>query len=239
MGVRNMHETLSAAYPVITKESVVPPVRLKRWMKLCLILCFLILCCNGPCVGVAHAQGQPQTDLVKKDGPVSCMLTRPTHLSSTGTDHGLLTTLESGGVPALNQFYESLELRRYPLPEHRKLLIDQMRMRYAGRKIDMIITMYPEALEFVINECKSIFADVPILALYLPQGFELRKTEPHIIQHSASADVPGTVNIAFRLAPNAKRVYVVSGAHPIDRAREEQARRELRHAATSSGISAI
>jgi hypothetical protein len=66
MGIRNMHETLSATYPVITKESVVPPVRLKRWMKLCLILCFLILCCNGPCVCVSHAQGQPQTDLETK-----------------------------------------------------------------------------------------------------------------------------------------------------------------------------
>ena len=200
-----------------------PPVRLKRWMKLCLILCLL---CNGPCGGVAYAQGQPQTALSSKT-----VLILHAHEASapvfTRTDHGLLTTLESGGVPALNQFYESLELRRYPLPEHRKLLIDQMRMRYAGRKIDIIITMYPEALEFVTNECKSIFADVPILALYLPQGFELRKTEPHIIQHSASADVPGTVNISFRLAPNAKRVYVVSGAHPIDRAREEQARREL------------
>ena len=69
-------------------------------------------------------------------------------------------------------------------------MIDQMRMRYAGRKIDIIITMYPEALEFVINECKLNFADAPILAMYLPLGFELRKTEQHIIQHSASTDVP-------------------------------------------------
>jgi PAS domain S-box-containing protein len=226
MGVRNMHETLSATYPVITKESVVPPVRLKRRMKLCLILCFLILCCNGPCVSASHAQGQPQTALSSKT-----VLILHAHEASapvfSRTDHGLLTKLESGGVPALNQFYESLELRRYPLPEQRKLLIDQLRMRYAGRKIDLIITMYPEALEFVTNECKSIFADVPILAMYLPQGFELRKPEQHIIQHSASVDVPGTVNLSFRLAPNAKRVYVVSGTHPIDREREKQVRREL------------
>ena len=129
-----------------------PPVRLKRWMKLCLILCFLILCCNGPCVSVSHAQGQPQTDLGEKN-----ILVLHSHEANApvflGTDRGLLKTLESGGIPRLNQIYESLELRRYPFPEHRRLLVEQMRLRYNQRKMDMIVTMYPEALEFVLKDC--------------------------------------------------------------------------------------
>ena len=56
-------------------------------------------------------------------------------------------------------------------------------MRYGHRKIDMIITMYPEALEFVLKDCRDILPDVPILALNLQQGFEVPKTDRPIIGH--------------------------------------------------------
>jgi PAS domain S-box-containing protein len=227
MGARNMHETLAAAYTVTTKKSVAPPVRLKRWMKLCLILCFLILCCNGPCAGVSHAQVQPRTGLETKTILVlHAFEANPSVF--IGTDKGLLTALESGGVPRLNQMFESLELRRYPFPEHRRLLVEQMRLRYSQRKIDMIVTMYPEALEFVLKDCGEVFPDIPILALYLPEGFAIKETDRRIIGHSASLDIIGTFQIALKLLPAAKQVYVVSGAHEVDRMREAKARRELK-----------
>ena len=65
-----------------------------------------------------------------------------------------------------------------------------MRMRYGHRKLDMIITMYPEALEFVLKDCRDILPDVPILALYLPQGFELPKTDRRIIGHTPRSGHP-------------------------------------------------
>ena len=63
----------------------------------------------------------------------------------------------------------------------------------------------------MLNECRYIFPDVPILALYLPEGFRLPKTNRHIIGHSAETDILGTFEIALKLVPGAKRVYVVSG----------------------------
>ena len=38
-----------------------PPLRLSKWKRLCLILCFPILLYNGPRGGVVHAQVQSQT----------------------------------------------------------------------------------------------------------------------------------------------------------------------------------
>jgi PAS domain S-box-containing protein len=176
---------------------------------------------------VSHAQGQPQTDLRKKN-----ILVLHSHEANApvflGTDRGLLKTLESGGIPRLNQIYESLELRRYPFPEHRRLLVEQMRLRYSQRKIDMIVTMYPEALEFVLKDCWDIFPDVPILALHLPHSFELPKTDRRIIGHSVSFDIIDTFEIARKLVPGAKRVYVVSGAHQVDRMVESQVQRDLK-----------
>ena len=88
----------------------------------------------------------------------------------------------------------------------------------------MIITMYPEALEFVLNDGRDIFPDVPIMALYLPQGFELPKTGRRIIGHFPRYDIAGTIEMRLKLVPEAKRVYVVSGAHQLDRRLEDQAR---------------
>ena len=145
----------------------------------------------------------------------------------TGTDRGLSAALLAGGVPLLNQIYESLELRRYPFPEHRRLLVEQMRLRYSGREPDAIVTMYPEALEFVLQDCAGIFPGIPILALSLPQGYRLPETDRLIVGHSALFDIAGTFEVARNLVPSAKRVYVVSGAHAVDRRIEDQARHDL------------
>lgn len=144
------------------------------------------------------------------------------------TDHGLSTALRYGGIPAANHYFQSLDLRRNPGPEYRRLLVEEMRVRYGHHKLDMISTMYPEALEFLLSEARDIFPDIPILALYLPKGFQLPKTERRIIGHSATPDVKGTLEIALKLVPGAKRAYVVSGAHEVDRRVEDQARRDFK-----------
>jgi PAS domain S-box-containing protein len=175
----------------------------------------------------AFAQTQPQVDLSGKNVLVlhSLESSAPVFVD---TDYALISTLEAGGIPRVNQFFESLEVRRNPGPEHRRLLVEQMRVRYGQRKLDMIITMYPEALEFVLKDCRDVLPDTPILALYLPHGFKLPRTDRRVIGHVSLYDITGTFEIALRLIPGAKRVYVVSGAHPIDRARDSQARRDLK-----------
>jgi PAS domain S-box-containing protein len=144
------------------------------------------------------------------------------------TDSGLSAELQSGGIPSLNQFYESLDLRRNPGPEHRSMLVEQMRMRYGHRKPDLIVTMYPEALDFVLNDCRNVLPDVPILAIILTVGYELPTSERRIIAHFARLDIAGTLEIAMTLVPQAKRVYVVGGDHEVDRSVEAQARQDLK-----------
>ena len=163
-----------------------PPVRLRRWMKLCLILCFIILCCNGPCVCVSHAQVQSQTDLEPKTVLVLHAYESNVPILEL-TDRGLQAALDSGGVGIRNQFFEYLDLTRNPGPEHRQHLLDLLRQRYGLRKIDVIVTMYPEALRFVLNEGRTIFPDVPIMSLYMPEGLQLPETDRRIIQHLVRA----------------------------------------------------
>jgi two-component system sensor histidine kinase/response regulator len=144
------------------------------------------------------------------------------------TDRGLMAALETGGLGVKQQFFEYLDLARNPGPEHRKHLAELLRLRYGQRKIDLIITLYAEPLQFVLHEGWTFFPKVPILALYLPPGMELPKTDRRIIQHSVRLDMIGTLQSALKLVPRAKRVYVVSGVYPGHKQYENQARRDFR-----------
>jgi hypothetical protein len=61
-----------------------------------------------------------------------------------------------------------------------------MRVQYSHRKLDIIITMYPEALEFVLKDCRDVLPHVPILALQLPKSFEGIETDRPIIGHAST-----------------------------------------------------
>lgn len=200
-----------------------PLVRQIRWLALRYLLLLLSLVAFDPGAGLAYAQTQLQTDLGSKN-----ILVLHAFESNVpvfwDTDEGISDTLLSGGVSSLNLFFEYLELRRHPSPEHRHLLLEQMRIHYGQRKLDMIITLYPEALEFVLSDGRDVLPDVPILALYLPQNFEVPQTARRIIGHAPSPDIAGTLEIAQKLVPGAKRVYIVSGAHELDKRIEDQAR---------------
>jgi PAS domain S-box-containing protein len=103
-----------------------------------------------------------------------------------------------------------------------------MRVKWSHRKADMVITVYPEALEFVVNDCRDVFPHVPIIALHLPQNFMIAERGRRIIGHFPTYDIAGTTDIALKLVPRTKRVYVASGAHKIDKWLEDQARRDLK-----------
>ena len=133
------------------------------------------------------------------------------------TEKELSKVLESGGVFIKNQFHEHLDLRRNPSPEHRKLMVAALRQRYLKRHIDLVITLNPDALKFFLDECRAIFPDAPVLALYLPEGFDLPKTKRRIIPHIIFPNFKRTIEIALKLLPETKHVYVVSGTHQLDK----------------------
>lgn len=140
------------------------------------------------------------------------------------TDRGIKRVLETGGVGIRNQFFEYLDLIRNPGPEHRIRVTQLMRQRYVQRKIDLVITLYPEALLFAVNEGCTIFPGAPIVALYLPEGFELPPLSCPATRQIVVPDIDGTIGLALKLVPGAKLVFVVSGTHTLDRWLENKVR---------------
>jgi PAS domain S-box-containing protein len=175
----------------------------------------------------AFAQSNPQVDLTGKNILILHAFERTTP-TNEATDQGLRDSLESGGIGTKNQFFEYLDLLPNPGPEYKKRLAELLHLHYSERKIDMIITLYNEALQFLLNEGRDIFPDVPVLALYKSPGIDLPKTNRRIIEHQVTYDMVGTLEIALKLVPRAKRVYLVSGVYYSDKRLQNQARRDLK-----------
>jgi PAS domain S-box-containing protein len=175
----------------------------------------------------AFAQSQPQVDMSQKNVVVLHALESNVPIFEL-TDRGIRATLDAGRVAIRSQFFEYLDLARNPGPEYRKHLVELMQLRYGKRKVDIIVTLYPEALQFALDEGGTIFPDVPIVALYLPPGFEPKKTGRQIIRQPVEVDLIGTLESALQIVPGTKQVYVVSGAHALDRKYEDEARRSFR-----------
>lgn len=186
------------------------------------ILLILLLACGVQAVPL-QAQAPPQNPLDEKNILVLHAFDSSLPIFEL-TDRGLKGAMDAGGMTIRNQFFEYLDLARNPGPEHRKLLAEQMRLRYSHRKLDTIVTLYPEALEFALKDCRDVFPDAPIIALYLPNASDVPKTDRPIIALFPTRDIMGTLEIALKLVPAAKRVYVVSGAHKVDREGEDQTR---------------
>jgi PAS domain S-box-containing protein len=176
---------------------------------------------------LAAGPGTPATDLSQKNVLVLHALEANMPLN-VQTDRAIIAALEAGGIGIRNQFFEYLDLQRNPGSEHRKRLADMMHLRYGERKIDVVITLYPEALKFLLMDCREIFPDGPIVALYMAPGVELPKTGHRIIQHVFRGDMQGTLEIALKLVPGAKHVYVVGGVHLLDKKNEAQARQDFK-----------
>jgi signal transduction histidine kinase/DNA-binding response OmpR family regulator len=198
--------------------------RIRLMTSCALVFSFILLAC-GLRSGLAQAQSH-----VAPEGKNVLILhafesNMPLHVR---TDRGLVASLESGGIRVRNQFFEYLDLARNPGAKEREYLIELLRQRYGHRKIDLIITMYPEALTFVLNEGRDIFPEVPILALYAAPGMELQKTGRRVIRHVLVYDLTETLESALKLVPGAKRVYVVGGVYSLDKKVENQARRDFK-----------
>jgi len=147
----------------------------------------------------AHAQAQPKNPAATKNILILHALEAicPSTSGPTGN--------RGGPGSGRNWHEESVfripDLQRNPDVKHRQALTEMMRLRFGKRKIDLVITLYPEALEFLLKDCREIFPDVPIVALYMAPNFELPKTGHRIIQHVFRTDMQGTLEIALKLVP--------------------------------------
>lgn len=121
-------------------------------------------------------------------------------------------------------YSEHLDLVRFGAEGDRQRLIRYVQEKYAGKPLDALLTVGPSALRFALAERGRFAPGVPIV-------FGAVREVPRDVPVPADAtgvlsrfDVKGTLELARKLQPEAKRATILTGSAPFDRSWEETAR---------------
>ena len=137
-----------------------------------------------------------------------------------------LPKLLAEGLGERVDFYtEYLDFVRFPRPEYESAYLDFLRLKYAEKRLDLLILIGDVVIDFMSRNRNVLFRGTPAVFYTLtPPGSHFANSTGLINPLHFS----GSLDLALALQPDLKRVYVVSGAGELDRRNESQARAEFR-----------
>src|SRR5262245_33697580 len=142
-------------------------------------------------------------------------------------DRTFQAALGAAGPGRFEYYPEYLESNRFPGENQSQLFRDYLRKKYAGRSIDVVVANSDTSLNFLMKDGDDLFPGAPIVSITTrhPSAEALETGRfPGLLTLS---DHRKTVDLALRLHPNTKEIFVVSGTLEHDQGLERIARQEL------------
>ncbi len=131
-------------------------------------------------------------------------------------DQTLSSTLASNPKIAVRSYAEYLDLMRFPDEAHERQLAEYLRVKYADRKLDLIISM-GIALDFLLKHGEQVFPGTPIVFTSLAnQRLKNYTLRPNMTGLAMKVDYRGTLDMILALQPDTRRVVLVSGTSAGD-----------------------
>ena len=124
---------------------------------------------------------------------------------------------------------EFLDYPRFDGESYMRALTTFLREKYALRPPDVLVVGGEGALDFVLSHRAELFPRVPVIhAAVLRSFLQSRPPLPaDVVGVPIEYDFPGTIELALRWHPHARRLVVVTGASAQDRAWEAELRGEV------------
>jgi PAS domain S-box-containing protein len=156
------------------------------------------------------------------------------------TEQGIWEHFRSNRRFDVHLYSEYLDVSRFGDPSHAQVIADFLRRKYSGTKVDVIITVYPYALDLLLTQRPALFPDVPVVAAAIARNLVER------VQHSPDRRfVTGTVaggntidalDAALHMRPKTKRIALIAGTAPQDSHVEQSFRVGFRGYANRIGL---
>jgi signal transduction histidine kinase len=126
-------------------------------------------------------------------------------------------------------FVETMDTMWFDRSEIEPEFLSLFRKKYGKRKLDLLIAAGADALDAAQRLREGLRWTVPILFYNIAEdALRGRPIQPDIAGVALRFDLPGTLDLALRLQPNAWHIIVVSGTSPYDRNWLRRAREALR-----------
>ncbi|MBF0550351.1 MAG: response regulator [Deltaproteobacteria bacterium] len=174
-----------------------------------LFLVFSIFCCVIPSPA-ALALDRPARVLVLHSDQMNLPAY---HL----IDQGIQSRFDTAGAKPHNLYYEYMELSRFPSDSYLQELMNFYRHKYSGIKFDLIIAEDSETVSFLLKHGQELFPSVPVVfcAVWKAQ-MKFLSIGPNMTGVISEQGIKGTLGVALKLHPQARRVMVISGMSAID-----------------------
>ncbi|MCP4579453.1 MAG: PAS domain S-box protein [Deltaproteobacteria bacterium] len=140
-------------------------------------------------------------------------------------DKGLRAAFASMAKAPVALNIEYMDLLRYTDENYIAKIKELYRLKYANKKFDLIISMDAEATTFLIDHGEDLFFGVPIVFASDDQDFLHKEAlPPKITGIFRGEDYGRALDLAIKLQPDTRNIYVISGAALTDRLVAESAR---------------
>jgi signal transduction histidine kinase len=147
------------------------------------------------------------------------------------TEQGIRQGFRSNPAFDVDLYIEYLDVARFSGPAHVVAEANFLRRKYTGRKIDVIIAVYPASLDFLREEGNTMFPGVPIVACAVTGAYvEMLNRSPLrslIAGVILAENADGVLETALRMRPGTKRVALVAGVSRNDVHAGQVARKAL------------
>jgi len=125
-------------------------------------------------------------------------------------DRALENALAHNGIEDADVYVETLESNRFPGSTHAAPFQYYLGQKYAGEKIDVLITVWDGALNYALSHRAELFPDAPIVAVVTrPRTYP---PDQQITQVTAGNHFFETAKLAAGLHPKTRRIAVVDGS---------------------------
>jgi|GEM_PF-298575 len=140
---------------------------------------------------------------------------------------GLETARTTAGLGPDVFVHEYLDISPPKNQNHRDLLKQMLLGKYEGVRFDLLITVFDDALTFLLEDGADLSPASPCLALYNQERTGLVRGGRPVLQSPLHVDPKGTLDMALKLFPDTRTVVFVAGNSALDRNIESRARSDF------------
>ena len=144
-------------------------------------------------------------------------------------DRGMREAFAAKGPGRVEFFVETMDTMWFNRTEIEPEFLSLFQKKYGNRKIDLLMPAGADALDFTQRFHDVLLPGVPIVFYNVAEdAIRGRGIQAGMTGVVLRFNLPGTLDLAVRLQPNARRIVVVSGTSAYDRNWLRRAREALR-----------
>jgi len=173
----------------------------------------------------ARAQSLSSSDGTERNAVLVLFTTGRDTQISVIADRELPQLLGRGNGGSLDYNSEYFDTGRFAQTERYETAFREfLKIKYGGRRLDLIMAMRDDGLEFLARNRDTLFPDAPVVFFSTTPVSRPFSESTGLI---AEPDFARTLDLATQLQPDINQVFVVSGAGDADREMEDRARSQF------------